>query len=415
MKKPWKFLNSETLFGYSVTLLILFLIIGPLLILIRNTFSIGAPGSSAGYTLDNWWRVLTSDAYRVALRHTLFLGLATPALAALIGIPFAWIVARTDTPLKRLWEQMAIIPMLVPAVIAGLAWMLLGAKNSGLLTISLTCLVWGLRPSTSTIPGALPLQWPYLSPYVILFVLGHLKSMDPALEEASRTCGASIWRTMRSITIPAVLPAILGSLLLIFVLAVDFVAIPVMLGWASKYFAMTSWIWQHIVFMPDYGVAAILSIVLVIISMGGMYLSERLLRGRSFAVITGKGFRPGIVALGRWKWVTSVYCVLYMMVTILLPVGVVILASVQTYTWNWGFSLKTHQLMLKYPSAILGLKNSFIVGVVGGLAVVVLGFCVSWLVLRSEYRFRKFLNYLSMMSLAIPRDFPCHGTSLDMG
>jgi len=126
-------------------------------------------------------------------------------------------------------------------------------------------------------------------------------------------------------------------------------------------------------------------------------------------VISGKGFRPGIITLGRWKWLTSTYCALYMVVGIVLPLGVVFLASVQNYTWNWGFSLKTYLLMMKYPSAIVGLKNSFIVATIGSVVVAALGFCISWLVLRSEFRLRKQLDYLSMMSLAVP------GVSLAMG
>jgi iron(III) transport system permease protein len=392
-------------------LVILALILGPLLVLIKNTFSTGPPGTAFGFTLGNWWRVLSGKAYRVAFSHTFFLGIATPTMAALIGIPFAWIIARTDTPLRRLWEQLAILPLLIPAAIAGLAWILLGAKNAGLLNQILNMLGMGLDTINIATPWGIAFAMAvYLSPYVILFVSGALKSMDPALEEASRVCGASIWRTMRTITIPAVLPAIASSLLLIFVLSLGFVAIPLFIGWPAKYFVVTSWIWQHVVFMPDYGAAAVLSMVLVVTSMVGMFFSLRFLRGRSFAVITGRGFRPGIITLGRWRWVTLPYCLVYMGVTVVLPVGVVFLASVQNYTWDWGFSLwNNYKEALDNPALFIGLKNSLIIGVFGSSAAVVLGFCVSWLVLRSEYSLRKYLDYISMLTLAIP------GISLAMG
>lgn len=410
LKSRSRFFDSETVFGYSVTLVILLLICGPLLILVRNTFTSGGPGTAFGFTWEHWTLAFTSRAYRVALGHTLFLGITAPLMAGLMGIPFAWIVARTDTPLRRFWEQIAIVPMLIPAVIVGLAWRLIAAKNAGLLNQVLDMVGMGQETLNIYNPWGISFAIAvYLSPYVVLFVSGALKSMDPVLEEVSRVCGASIWRTMRCITVPAVLPAILGSLLLIFVLACDFVAIPMILGSPQKYYVMTTWIWRHVVHEPEYGVASILSIVLVAISMIGMYLSQSLLKGRSYAVISGKGFRPGIITLGRWKWLTSTYCALYMVVGIVLPLGVVFLASVQNYTWNWGFSLKTYLLMMKYPSAIVGMKNSFIVATIGSVVVAALGFCISWLVLRSEFKLRKKLDYLSMMSLAVP------GISLAMG
>ncbi len=410
LKTRSRYFDSETLFGYSVTLVILLLICGPLLILVRNTFTSGGPGTPFEFTWEHWKLAFTSSAYRVALGHTLFLGITAPLMAGLMGIPFAWVVARTDTPLRRFWEQIAIVPLLIPAVIVGLAWRLIAARNAGLLNQALDLVGMGQETLNIYNPWGISFAIAvYLSPYVVLFVSGALKSMDPGLEEASRVCGGSIWRTMRCITVPAVLPAILGSLLLIFVLACDFVAIPMILGAPQKYYVMTTWIWRHVVHEPEYGVASILSIVLVAISMIGMYLSQRLLKGRSYAVISGKGFRPGIITLGRWKWLTSTYCALYMVVGIVLPLGVVFLASVQNYTWNWGFSLKTYLLMLKYPSAIVGMKNSFIVATLGSVVVSALGFCIAWLVLRSEFRVRKQLDYLSMMSLAVP------GVSLAMG
>src|SRR5207244_2755408 len=149
----------------------------------------------------------------------------------------------------------------------------------------------------------------YYSPIVFLFVAGALRSMDPALEEASRIHGVGAFGTALRVTLPVVAPAITSSALLVFLNAAGQFGIPAVIGIPAHYDVITTRIWVGLgYFPPRYTEAAAFAVVLLAFSSIVLVIQRRMLAKKSYAVVTGKGFRPTVAKLGRMRYATIAVC-----------------------------------------------------------------------------------------------------------
>jgi iron(III) transport system permease protein len=361
----------------------------------------GEPG--AKFTSDNYVRAFSTTTNRWAFLNTLSVGAISTVIAVLLGVPLGWILARTNTPFRTQFEAMMIAPLLLPPVVGTLAWILLASPQIGVLNLGLRHL---------GIPGILNIYTPwgigwvigaYLSPYVSLFVGGALRSMDPSLEEASRVAGAGLLRTACRVTLPLIRPALFSGMLLVFVIAVGLFGPPTMLGWASKYYVLTSRIWMTLSFSPiNYGLATALSIYLIGIAMLGVFLHKRYLRQRSYVTVTGRGFRPSRVDLQRWRFLAFGYCCVYFLLTVAGPFLVTLIASFVPFTWRLSFSLDNYRAMYGYQLFWQALRNTIVVSAVGATVSLVFATVLSWMIHRTQVPGRGLLDYVVMLPVSLP-------------
>src|SRR4029077_19319521 len=164
------------------------------------------------------------------------------------------------------------------------------------------------------------------------FVAGALRSMDPSLEEASRIHGFGLTATTMRITLPIVMPAIASSALLVFLNAAGQFGIPAVIGIPAHYEVITTRIWVGLgYFPPKYTKAAAFAVVLLAFSSIVLVIQRRMLAKKSYAVVTGKGFRPTVAKLARMRYAPSPVCTLYFLASIVLPYGALISTSFQPY------------------------------------------------------------------------------------
>src|SRR5262249_59250083 len=112
------------------------------------------------------------------------------ALALVIGLTFSWIVVRTNTPAKGFIAAVSLIPLFVPPLVAGVAWVMLGSPKTGLINTMLKWFAIDLRVDLYTMTGLIFVFGIYYAPYVYMFTSSALRNMDPSLEEASEVAGA---------------------------------------------------------------------------------------------------------------------------------------------------------------------------------------------------------------------------------
>jgi iron(III) transport system permease protein len=148
--------------------------------------------------------------------NTLFITVGTGIMCLLLGVPMAWIVARTNTPFRRRFELIAVVPFMTAPLIGAIAWINLAAPRTGLLNLIYrqlfdSALRYGPF-NVYSLWGIIFCLGLYYSPYVFLFTSGALRSMDPALEEASRVSGRGVFRTSLKVTLPSsILRSLRGS------------------------------------------------------------------------------------------------------------------------------------------------------------------------------------------------------------
>jgi iron(III) transport system permease protein len=348
-------------------------------------------------------RVVTDSIYWQAFGNTVGISLLATLFATALGLALGWLFGRTDLPRAALFEQFATLPIFIPPFVGAVAWTLLSAPRIGAFNVALRNL--GL-PEALDIYTPVGMAWVigiYLAPYVMMMVAGALRSMDPSLEEAARVSGLDSVRTAARITLPLIAPAILSGAVLAFTIAIGLFGTPVVLGWAKQILLLTSRIWiSSQAVPPDYGAMAILAIYLIALSLIANGLQRWLLADRSFVTVTGKGFRPHAIALGRARGPCLALVIFYLLLTVVAPLAILLAACLSTYTWSGKFTLDNVAEIAGSGDVWDTLKNSIWISFISATIALVLGLEIAWLANRTRLRGRRILETLALIPVSVP-------------
>jgi iron(III) transport system permease protein len=223
------------------------------------------------------------------------------------------------------------LPFYIPPILTAMAWGMLATPKGGVINLAWTALT-GIREPLVNIYSYGGVVWhmmQYSTPFLFLLLVSGLRAMDPTLEESSRTSGASQWTTFRRVTLGLMLPVTTSAFLLSFIRGVESFESALIFGTPAGIEVITTEIYHliHHVNRPDYQQATALALGIMVLMFGLVGWQWRLLGGRSFVTVTGKGYTPRVTRLGRWRWVTLGVCLLFFAVTVVLPVGQLIIGS----------------------------------------------------------------------------------------
>ncbi|MUK00686.1 ABC transporter permease subunit [Vibrio cholerae] len=388
-------MDTITKLVITVVVLILAILIGyPLVRILTQAF--GADGLE---TLQN---IFTSPANRTVLLNTVILGILVGALATAIGFAFAYAQARLDFRGKKFLHLIALLPIVSPPFAVATAVITLFGR-SGLVTNKLLGLDYNIYGLTGL---TLVLSLSFF-PVAYMNLLGMLRSLDPATDEAASSLGANRWKIFRSVTIPMLIPGFASCFLLLFVEAIADLANPLVIG--GDFTVLSSR--AYIAITGEYDVASGAAYSLVLLLPGLLvflvqrYWAER----RSVVSVTGKP--SGNVTmlrspLARIPLLTVVLAIAALIVAIYVTVFVgaftAILGVNNTFTLaNYRYVLSGIGSDAMFTTTILALIATPIAGV--------LGMILAWLVVRKVRRGRGALDFLGMLGLAVP------GTVLGIG
>lgn len=378
-------------------------ILYPVVIIFTEPFS----GTDISLT-TSFIRVFSDSEVIRALGNTFLISLVSVIIAAFIGVALAWLVARTDMPGKGFFDPLNMIPFYLSSIVGALSWQVILAPRTGLLNVFLSDI---LGPQAIlniySVGGISFVLGLFYAPYIYLFTLGSLQSMDPSLEEAARMSGASVLRTAFRVTLPLSAPAIFSASLLVFVTCAGIFGVPLVLGAPGRVDTLSTLIFRAVGDYPaDYGEAAVLSLALFAFTASLIALQLYLLRGKAFITVTGKAYRPGLLKLGGWRWagfaLNSVYLLL-----VLAPLLALLLVSLQN-TWTgvfeWGrMTLENYRKVLFLEDvARRGLFNSLFISVIG--ATIAVAFCglLALILHRTRLPMRRGIAFLAMVPVALP-------------
>jgi iron(III) transport system permease protein len=250
----------------------------------------------------------------------------------------------------------------------------------------------------------------HLSPLVFLLMVAAFRSMDPSLEESALMSGARLSTVFRRITVPLAKPALYASILIMAVRALEAFEVPALLGIPRGIWVFTSRIWRVLSEYPaNFGEAGAYSISLLLLTSVGVWLNSRLgKRGKSYQTVTGKGFRPHPMELGKMRWPAIALILAYFLVAVLLPVLILIYTSTQNFysvpsldtlsnmTWD------NYRYTLTNASSLRALRNSFTLGIGSATLVMFIMAIASWLVVRTKLPGRWVVDNLSFLPLTVP-------------
>ena len=386
-----------------------FLVLLPMGFLVDESLNVGDPLAfpPEAYGIKNYVAIFDEDLN--VLWNTVIIAVMATAMAIVIGFLLAWILTRTNVPGRVLLERLMELPYYMTPLVGALAWAVIAGPKSGFVNQ-----LWkaaGGGGDIADIYTHFGIAWIMaLFEGTVAFVMisASMKSMDPALEESARVMGASKLRTMLTVTLPLVMPGVLGATMFVFAEMLGSFAAALVIGIPARIYVITTAIWDSTLsFPPDYGRASAMGLALFVVMFAMLTLYRRLIMGGSFATITGKAFRPRPMDMGRLAWLFFAVCCLYILLAVVLPVAALLFTSLQRFATvilsQAQFTLANYETALSLGPVRTALFNSLLLGFgVASVGVVVMAVLV-WIIYRSNLRGRGAVEYLVMFPGAVPR------------
>ena len=340
-----------------------------------------------------------------AIRNSGIIVLVSVPLALVIGTLFGWLNERTDAGMGRFSELLPLLPFVVPGIAISIGWIFLGSERAGLLN-AFTRMVgeWfgfdGVAPfNITTWVGLIFVYTLDLVPLAFLVVSAAFRNVDGAKDEASRMSGAGVFRTLRRVSIPSVMPAIMSAVLLTVVHSVAMFSVPTVIGTAAGINVLP----VHIVRLvrdsnpPQIGEAVVLSGLIFAVVMAVWLLQGTIARQGHHATIVGKVSRPTPVRLGGWRWVARGSMILYILAASVAPVAALALVALQPF-WQPKLdfaALTLNNLGIVFAPGSQTLKafiNSVTLGALGATIGVLLGAVLMVYVHQRRSRFGRLVD-----------------------
>jgi len=388
------------------------LVLVPLAALLLTAFTEDTGLGFGAFTLDNFVDAYGSGRILRLIGNSLIYAAGTAALTFVIGGFVAWVVERTDAPGGALFHNLALLSFAIPGLLMAMAWIFVLSPNIGWVN-ALFKSAFGLRNAPLNIYSMAGMIWALSSHYFPLayLVLGPaLRALDVRMEEAGLVSGGRYWQVLPKITLPLLRPAILSGLLLLFIMGLSSYEVPRVIGRPARIDVFTTQIQQAtIATPPEFGNASALSLALLVVCLIAVYFYRRATRNaEAFATITGKGYMPTRIELGRWRWPVSFAIGVLFLIALGLPLF--------TLAWQSFFSnlsqpfmgsappatLANYEYILRYPIFLDAVRTSVVVSAMAATVVVALTLIMAWLARRSASRFAWLLDALASAPIAIP-------------
>lgn len=399
---------TQLLVGGGVALICAVLVLYPIFYLLQASLDVGDPDvrPPTAYGFDNY--ALLPNYWHIML-NTLVVSLVATVMALLFGFSMAWILTRTNVPFRRTLHHLMAVPYYVTPLLGALAWSLLGSPESGFIN-QLWRAMGGSGPLFD-ITGPLGIAWVmalFEGSVAYVMIAAVMVSMDPSLEEASQVIGASRLRTMLRVTLPLVAPGLLGAAIFVFAEMLGSFSVALVLGLPNRFYVLTTAIYQLVSqFPPRMPLAAAMGVSLFAVMFVMLRIYHWIIVGRSFVTVTGKAFRPRPMDVGRLRWVLLGVCLLYIFLSVALPIATLIYASVQKLATAFpaadNFTLEHFRTAFSLNAVRQATWNSLLLGVVtASIGIVVTGL-IAWIIQRSRLPGRGLLEYIVMFPQSVPR------------
>lgn len=404
----WAQISPQVLLPGVAVLIGVALVASPFVATVVRSVLAG-PDGALTLSLHNFIALFRDPRFHRALVNTLIAGSGATFLSCIFGLGLAWIVTRTDTPGRAWFDTLNLVPFFLSPFVGAVSWIYLAAPNAGLLNHMVNA-YFGGPDDFFNIYSLWGIVWVlslFYTPYVYLFVIGPMRRMDPALEDAARVHGAGFWLTVRYVTAPLMLPALLSAALIVFVTSAGLFDVPLALGSPRAIQTIPTQIYALVGYPSDYGKAAAIGVLVMAITVMFSLLQRGYISKRSFATVSGKGYRPRTIRLGRWRIAAMAFELIYIGSGVVLPMAALLLVSLSKLWTGWldpaQITLYNYDhVLFHHDLARRALVNSLIIAVLGATIGVVLSLFQSYYLRRGKGKLRALIDAVLSLPLGIP-------------
>jgi len=411
-RELFSWLSWPRLIAIGSILLTIWLLLVPLGALLMTAFSEDTIYGPGDLTLENFKDAYSSSRILLLIWNSFVFAAGGSALTILMGGLVAWAVERTDMPGRDLFHGFTLLTFALPGLLTTMAWMLILSPNVGWLN-ALLRETFGLKSAPFNIYTMGGMMWVMAAHYFPLayLLLGPaFRALDVRMEEAAMTSGARQSQITFRVTMPMMRPAILSTLLLLFIRGIESFDIPRLVGKPARIPVFTTEIQDAIRGShPEVGNASALSLTLLAICVLTVYLYRRSTsNAEAYATITGKGYRPTSFNLGVWRWPLSIGIGLMFFIALGLPLFTLFWQSLfqkiaQPFLQSGGpVTFANYLFVLRYPIFVDAVKTSVSLGAMSASFVVLLTMILAWIAQRSLKRYGWLLDVAAFLPIAFP-------------
>jgi len=366
----------------------------------------------AQLTLDNYRTAYWSVETLRVFGNSVEFAVGSASLAFVTGTFFAWVNERTDTPFKSIFFALSLIPLVIPAILFTVSWILLASPKIGIINVAVQELFATdlVVANIYSMGGMIFVDGLHQSPLAFLLMTAAFRSTDPSLEESALMCGATVLQIAWRMTLKLVWPAVMAVFLILFLRAIESFEVPAILGLPVGIEVYTSSIYQAVQTYPsDIGLASSYAVALLVIASLCVYAQSRTAADvEKFSTVTGKGFRPRVMRIGRWRYLAAATFAAYLAIVVVLPFLVLVWCSLQTfYVAPSMAALKNvtfdaYRAVLGYPVFVGAVWNSLVLSVASATIVMLTTAVLCWIVARTKLPGRWLLDNLATLPLMFP-------------
>ncbi len=407
----WARQDMRRVIAALVGLVLAVLMLPPLWILLQDSITTtDAIGDVTGFTLAHFGKLFTDkDALR-SIWNSLVFAAGSTALSLIVGGVLAWLVERTNAPFKILAYLATIISLGTPYILHVIAWLFLLGKI-GPLNDAYRTLTGGTANlfNVNSMAGMILIEGFLWSPLVFLLLGSTFRAANADMEEAARMSGATVLQTLRRVSLPLAMPAILALALFVFIRAIGGFEVPALVGMPGRIYVLTTDVYEAtIVVPPDLGYAAAFSVVMVVIVAVLLYFYSRLSKNaEKYHSVTGKGFRPRPFDLGAGRWIAGAIIIANFCIVLVLPMLTLLWMSLLPFLRGFSvaglsmLTLKNFRTVFTAPGYVELATNSLMVAAAAATFIMAITALAGWIAARRGPG-GWLLDQLATLSLVFP-------------
>jgi iron(III) transport system permease protein len=404
--------------AFGIAALLLWVVAAPIIMLVLSSLREGNFITPGAFTLGNYKTVYLTSLTYPALMNTLIYAVAVSFISLTMATIFAWLVERTDMPGANWAWTMMLLPLAMPGILRSMAWILLLSPRSGIVNVYLRDFLAFFGASKAdagpfnifTLPGMIFVEGMSGSTTLFLLMVGAFRLMDPSMEEAARISGARTMTTLRRVTLGLMMPAVLAAAMYAFLGNLDDFETPLLIGLQAGIYLLPTLIYFTAYVSPSYGLATAYSSIFIIFTVVMVWIYYRVIirRADRYASITGKGYRPRRLSLGRWRWAALGLFIAFFTLNIILPFFTLLWAAllpsymVPSKAALQYLTLDNFATLINEPAIVGSTINTIILGIITATTTMGLAYLVSWLIVRLKVKGGVLLDGLAFVPHAVP-------------
>ncbi len=403
--------NPAQLMFLFTSLILAYLVLPPFFFILHTSLVVDRGLQAGNFTIQHFENIAESlGDVKTLLTNSLIYSVGSAAVALVYGTVLAWLAERSDAPFRKLAYVSAYVSFAIPGIIKVVGWIMLMGPKAGILNAAVVSLTGAPLFNIFSLPGMVLVESFLWIPIVFLLMATPFRSMDPSLEEAATTAGSTGWQVFRRVTFPLAAPSVLAVLILTFIRSLEAFEIPALIGIPAGVEVLTTKIYLQIKggLIPKYGEASAYSVLLIGLVALGLYPYYRITsKTYKFTTISGKGFRPQRIQLGKWRWLGGLLMLVLPLLQF-LPIVAITWSSFLPFAQipsRKALSLLTfnnYVTAFNDSGIIRSVMNSLTVSMTSATGAMLITFFAAWLIVRASIKARWVLDQMAMLPLVFP-------------